>query len=161
MAKVFQRFEQFSDQLTDKVQSQLATLQPRDRVALIILSVFLGITLIASALWFTHQAALKQQQRLTEMKDTITWMQTNVVQFSDQGNELTTPNEKIQRLAQQQGLSVQMQDQAGQVKFIVSHQNYAVLANFLTQLAKQGVNIVQMEMQKPTDNLIQLSATVE
>lgn len=144
-----------------KVQDRLAQLPVRDRFALIILVVFLTITLMGSLLWFSHNGALKQQQRVTELKDTITWMQSNAVQFSTQSAVLESVNDKIQRLAQQQGLAVQLQDQQGQTQFVLSHQNYAVLANFLTQLAQQSVSIVSMDMQKQADGLIQMKVVVQ
>lgn len=161
MAKFINNFNQGFENFSTKIQDRLAQLPARDRFALIALLIFLVTTGIACLLWFTHQGAMKQQERVTELKDTITWMQSNAVQFSTQGAELGSVNDKIQRLGQQQGLSVQLQEQNGQSQFVVSHQNYAVLANFLTQLAQQSVSIVALDMQKQTDGLIQLKATVE
>lgn len=149
------------EQIQLRVQNYLDQLQMRERIALIVLTVFLALTLIACLLWFPHQAALKQQQRLTELKDTIHWMQTNAVQLSNESGEAMTLAEKIQQIAQQQGLTVQSQENQGQIKLITSHQNYAVLANFLTQLAQQGGSIVSMDMQKQPDGVIRLSATVQ
>jgi general secretion pathway protein M len=64
-------------------------------------------------------------------------------------------------VSQQLGLSVQSQESNNQLKLIVSHQNYAVLGNFLTQLAQQGVTIVSLDMQKQPSGEIQLSTTVQ
>ena len=156
MAKFLDRINSSFENVSSKVQDRLAQLPARDRLALTVLTIFLTITLIGCLLWFSHQGALKQQQRVTELKDTIVWMQTNAVQFSTQAAELGTVNEKVQRLAQQQNLSVQLQDQQGQSQFILTHQNYAVLANFLTQLAQQSVSILSLDMQKQEDGLIQM-----
>lgn len=161
MAKFINNLNHAFEGFSTTLQDRLAQLPARDRFALITLGIFLLITSIGCLLWFTHQGAIKQQARVTELKDTITWMQSNAVQFSTQGTELGSANDKIQRLAQQQGLSVQLQDQNGQSQFVVSHQNYAVLANLLTQLAQQSVSIVTLDMQKQPDGLIQLKATVE
>ena len=107
MSKVFSGISSHMDAVSTKIQNALDQLQPRDRIALIILSIFLGITLIGCALWFSHQAALQQQARVTELKDNINWMQSNAVQFSTQSADGSTAIEKAQRLAQQQGLSIQ------------------------------------------------------
>lgn len=144
-----------------RVQNYLEQLQQRERVALVVLAIFLLITILGCLLWFPHQVALKQQQRLTELKDTIHWMQTNAVQLSTESSEAMSMTEKVQHIAQQQGLTVQSQDNQGQMKLTTSHQNYAVLANFLTQLAQQGGSIVSMDMQKQPDGVIRLSATVQ
>ncbi|TXJ10248.1 MAG: type II secretion system protein M [Acinetobacter sp.] len=144
-----------------RVQNYLDQLQQRERVALVVLAIFLLITILGCLLWFPHQVALKQQQRLTELKDTIHWMQTNAVQLSTESSEAMSMTEKVQHIAQQQGLTVQSQDNQGQMKLTTSHQNYAVLANFLTQLAQQGGSIVSMDMQKQPDGVIRLTATVQ
>lgn len=143
------------------VEDYLDRLQPRERIAVVVLAIFLSVAAIISLLWFPHQAALKQQQRVTELKDTIHWMQTNAVQLSTESTDALTAAEKVQRVAQQQGLSVQSQDNQNQIKLTTSHQNYAVLANFLTQLAQQGLSIVSMDMQKQSDGGIKLIATIQ
>ncbi len=148
------------DQIIETIQVKLDQLPPRDRFAIIILTIFLTVTAIGLLLWLSHSSADKQQQRLLEMKETIHWMQSNAVKMSNQSGETTTARDKVQRVSQQLGLSVQSQESNNQLKLIVSHQNYAVLANFLTQLAQQGVTIVSLDMQKQPSGEIQLSTTV-
>lgn len=148
------------DQIIEMIQAKLDQLPPRDRFAIIILTIFLTVTAIGLLLWLSHSSADKQQQRLLEMKETIHWMQSNAVKMSNQSGETTTARDKVQRVSQQLGLSVQSQESNNQLKLIVSHQNYAVLANFLTQLAQQGVTIVSLDMQKQPSGEIQLSTTV-
>ena len=149
------------DQIIEMIQTKLDQLPPRDRFAIIILTIFLTVTAIGLMLWLSHSSAEKQQQRLVEMKETIHWMQSNAVKMSNQSGETTTARDKVQRVSQQLGLSVQSQESNNQLKLIVSHQNYAVLANFLTQLAQQGVTIVSLDMQKQPSGEIQLSTTVQ
>lgn len=161
MTNIFNSISMRLDAITVSIQDYLDRLQPRERIAVIILVIFLSITAIASLLWFPHQLAVKQQQRVTDLKDTIQWMQTNAVQLSTESANALTAAEKVQRVAQQQGLSVQSQDNQNQIKLTTSHQNYAVLANFLTQLAQQGLSIVSMDMQKQSDGVITLNATIQ
>ena len=149
------------DQIIETIQAKLDQLPPRDRFAIIILTIFLTVTAIGLMLWFSHSSAEKQQKRLVEMKETIHWMQSNAVKMSNQSAEMTTARDKVQRVSQQLGLSVQSQESNNQLKLIVSHQNYAVLGNFLTQLAQQGVTIVSLDMQKQPSGEIQLSTTVQ
>lgn len=145
----------------ENIQEQLDRLQPRDRLAIVFLSIFLTVMIIGCALWFTHKGAMGQQQRLIDLKETIHWMQSNAVQLSTQSAEALSSAEKIQRVAQQQGLSVQSQESQGQIRLITTHQNYAVLANFLTQLAQQGVTIISLDMQKQEGGDIRLNATLQ
>lgn len=149
------------DQITETIQAKLDQLPPRDRFAIIVLTIFLTVTAIGLMLWFSHHSADKQQQRLLEMKETMHWMQSNAVKMSNQSVETTSARDKVQRVAQQLGLSVQSQESDQQLKLIVSHQNYAVLANFLTQLAQQGITIVSLDMQKQPTGEIQLTTSVQ
>ena len=47
-----------------------------------------------------------------------------------------------------------------QFQIIAQHQNYAVLANFLTQIAQMGVSLEKMELAKEGGQ-IKLTATVQ
>lgn len=46
-----------------------------------------------------------------------------------------------------------------QYQIVGQHENYAILANFLTQIAQMGVSIEKMELIK-ADGEIKLTATV-
>lgn len=74
----------------------------------------------------------------------MTWMQSNAVTMKSSSDGQLTPMEQIQRIAQQQGLSVASQQNAEQIQLVVSHANYVVLANFLTQLTQNGLSIEKM-----------------
>jgi general secretion pathway protein M len=69
-------------------------------------------------------------------------------------------DEKVQRVSQQQGLTVSSQQMGDQLQIVAEHQNYAVLANFITQLAQMGLSIEKMEMVS-SNNQIKLTATVQ
>ena len=63
-------------------------------------------------------------------------------------------------MAQQQGLSVASQQVGEQLQIVAQHQNYAVLANFLTQAAQMGVSLEKLELVKDGAQ-IKLTATVQ
>ncbi|MFI7931131.1 type II secretion system protein GspM, partial [Acinetobacter baumannii] len=81
-----------------------------------------------------------------------TWSRTLELELDKSG--------KIQRVAQQQGLTVSSQQNGEQLQIVVTHQNYAILANFLTQLAQMGLSIQKMEMVS-SEGQIKLTATVQ
>ena len=68
--------------------------------------------------------------------------------------------EKVQRVSQQQGLSVASQQMGDQIQIAVMHENYAVLANFLTQLVQMGLSVEKMEFSSEAGQ-IKLTATVQ
>jgi len=76
----------------------------------------------------------------------MVWMQTNAATMKPAGESQLTPVEKVQRISQQQGLSASIQATGKQLQISVQHDNYAVLANFLTQMAQMGLSIEKMEL---------------
>jgi general secretion pathway protein M len=123
-------------------------------------TIFVVVAAVGSALWYIHQAADSQQKRLNQLKDTIVWMQSNAVTMKPAGDLQLDAAEKVQRVAQQQGLSVSSQQVDGKIQLAVMHENYAVLANFLTQLAQMGLSIEKMELNNDAGQ-IKLAATIQ
>lgn len=148
------------DQSFEKLSDYLDSLSVRERVMVIFTTVFLIVAAVGSALWYMHQAADTQQKRLNQLKDTIVWMQSNAVTMKPAGDTQLDAAEKVQRVAQQQGLSVASQQMEGKIQLAVMHENYAVLANFLTQLAQMGLSIEKMELNNEAGQ-IKLTATIQ
>ena len=63
-------------------------------------------------------------------------------------------------MAQQQGLSVVSQQAGEQIQIVVAHENYAILANFLTQLAQMGLSLEKLELSSEAGQ-IKLTALVQ
>lgn len=148
------------DQSFEKLSDYLDSLSVRERVMVIFTTVFVIVAAVGSALWYMHQAADTQQKRLNQLKDTIVWMQSNAVTMKPAGDTQLDAAEKVQRVAQQQGLSVASQQMEGKTQVAVMHENYAVLANFLTQLAQMGLSIEKMELNNEAGQ-IKLTATIQ
>lgn len=148
------------DQSFEKLRDYLDSLSARERVLVIFTTIFVVVAAVSSALWYMHQAADTQQKRLNQLKDTIVWMQSNAVTMKPAGDMQLDAAEKVQRVAQQQGLSVASQQIDGKIQLAVMHENYAVLANFLTQLAQMGLSVEKMELNNEAGQ-IKLTATVQ
>ncbi len=158
--KAMQNLQTVFDRRLEVIGVYFDRLTPRDRILAIFLVVFVLVSSIGAALWYTHAAAEKQQKRVNHLKETITWMQSNAVTMKSSSDGQLTPMEQIQRIAQQQGLSVTSQQNAEQIQLVVSHQNYVILANFLTQLIQNGLSIEKMELVSDAGQ-IKLSASVK
>ncbi len=105
-------------------------------------------------------AARKQQKRVNDLKDLVVVMQSQAVTMKPANDAQLSAADKIQRVAQQQGLSVASQQSGDKMQLVASHANYAVLANFLTQLAQMGLSIEKMELISEAGQ-IKLTATVQ
>jgi general secretion pathway protein M len=158
--KVIETLQVRLDQQLEKLTDYLDRLSARERILVIFTAVFVLVTAIGSALWVMHQAADTQQQRVNDLKDTLVWMQGNAATMKPAGDLQLDAAEKVQRIAQQQGLSVASQQVDGKIQLMLMHENYAVLANFLTQLAQMGLSIEKMELNQDAGQ-IKLTATVQ
>ena len=148
------------DVLFEKVAENLERMSPRERVMVVFTTLFVLVVAVGSALFYTHKAAENQQKRLNEIKDTIVWMQSNVVTIQPSDDLVMTSAEKIQKIAQQQGIAITSQQMGEQIQLSAQHENYAILANLLTQLAQAGLSIEKMQLSK-ADGQIKLTATIQ
>ncbi|MDA3450595.1 MULTISPECIES: type II secretion system protein GspM [Acinetobacter] len=156
LAQLQNRFDQWIEQ----VNQYLDRLTVRERIMVVFTTIFVVVAIIGASLWKMHSLAEQQQQRLNDLKDLMVWMQSNAVTMKPASELELGQAEKIQRVAQQQGLTVTSQQNGEQLQIIVTHQNYAILANFLTQLAQMGLSIEKMEMVS-SESQIKLTATVQ
>lgn len=156
LAQLQNRFNQWIEQ----INQYLDRLTVRERIMVVFTTIFVVVAIIGASLWKMHSLAEQQQQRLNDLKDLMVWMQSNAVTMKPASELELGQAEKIQRVAQQQGLNVTSQQNGEQLQIIVTHQNYAILANFLTQLAQMGLSIEKMEMVS-SEGQIKLTATVQ
>ena len=124
----------------------LDRLNSRERVMVVFTTIFVIIVAIGSALWYMHQAAEKQQARVQELNDLISWMQSNAVTMKPTEEASLSISDKVQRAAQSQGLSVSAQENNSKVQILATHENYATLGSFMTQLAQMGLSIEKIEL---------------
>lgn len=158
--KVIEKFQNTLDGWTEQFTQYLEHLSVRERIMVIFTLVFVLVAAVGSALWYMYKAAEHQQQRVSELKDLVVWMQSNAVTMKPAGDVQLSAAEKVQRAAQQQGLGVASQQVGEQIQVVVSHANYSILANFLTQLAQMGLSIEKMELQSNAGQ-IKLTATLQ
>ncbi|MBJ8432636.1 MULTISPECIES: type II secretion system protein GspM [Acinetobacter] len=158
--KMLAQFQNRFDQWIEQVNQYLDRLTVRERIMVVFTTIFVVVAIIGASLWKMHSLAEQQQQRLNDLKDLMVWMQSNAVTMKPASELELGQAEKIQRVAQQQGLTVTSQQNGEQLQIIVTHQNYAILANFLTQLAQMGLSIEKMEMVS-SEGQIKLTATVQ
>ena len=144
--KTFTAIEQKIELQQEKLQDWLERMSARERVLVIFTSVFVLLAVVGSALFYMHQAANQQQKRVNQLKDTLVWMQANAVTMKAEDDLQLSTQDKIQRAAQQHSLSVTSQMVGEELHIQTSHNNYVMLANFLTQLAQMGLTIEMLEL---------------
>ena len=158
--KVFDNLQEKTDLFVERINDSLSRLAPRERIMVVVGIIIVIISLIGYGLWKINSAANEQQKRLNEIKDTLVWMQSSVVSMKPANDLGLSATEKVQRVAQQHGLSVAAQETGEQIQIVAEHANYSILANFLTQLAQAGLSIEKLELNKSTGQ-IKLTAIVQ
>ena len=158
--KTSEKLQSSIDQFVERITDYLDRLSVRERYMVIFTSIFVLVAVIGSALWFTHAAANKQQNRVNDLKDMMVWMQSNAVTMKPADDLQLSTADKVQRVAQQQGLSVASQQVGEQIQIVAAYENYAILANFLTQLAQMGLSLEKIELISEAGQ-IKLTATVQ
>ena len=158
--KTSEKLQSSIDQFVERITDYLDRLSVRERYMVIFTTIFVLVAAIGSALWFTHAAANKQQNRVNDLKDMMVWMQSNAITMKPADDLQLTAADKVQRVAQQQGLSVASQQAGEQIQIVAAHENYAILANFLTQLAQMGLSLEKIELISEASQ-IKLTATVQ
>ena len=154
--KIHNSIEQAMEKLTD----YLERLSVRERYMVVFTTIFVVVAVVGSALWYMHAAAEKQQNRVNDLKDMMVWMQSNAVTMKPADDLQLSASDKVQRVAQQQGLSVASQQAGEQIQIVATHANYAILASFLTQLAQMGLSLEKIELISEAGQ-IKLTATVQ
>ena len=158
--KTSEKLQSSIDQSIERIADYLDRLSVRERYMVIFTTIFVLVAVIGSALWFMHAAANKQQNRVNDLKDMLVWMQSNAVTMKPADDLQLSAVDKVQRVVQQQGLSVASQQAGEQIQIVAAHENYAILANFLTQLAQMGLSLEKIELISEAGQ-IKLTATVQ
>ncbi len=147
------------EQYWQRGHEALHKLSSRERYMVIFATALVFMAGIGSTLWYTHKMALEQQQRATELKDLVVWMQTEAASMQPAMDSQLSAVDKVQRVAQQQGLAVSLQQNGEAIELNTTHAQYTVLAMFLTQLAQNGLSVEKMQMSSDGTNT-RLVATV-
>jgi type II secretory pathway component PulM len=145
----------------EQLRLKLEQLPPRDRLALIILTVFLLVFGVGSSVWFLHKAADNAQAKATEQRELLLWMRSQAANIQANPIDAQPLNVLIQNAAQQQGLTVSQTPMGDQAQVTVTHQSFAVLGTWLTRLAEQGIAIDELDIEQLGSGELQLKAVMQ
>ena len=157
---MIEKLQNFGDKSLLRIDQLLSQLNPRERVMVVFTMIFALIALVGSLVWYMHTAANAQEKRLKDLKENLYTMQNSVAAMKPQSEGQLNSSEILQRVAQQVGLSTNFQENDGLINLEAQHENYAVLANFLTQMTSNGLSIEKMEL-KSEMGQIKLTASVK
>lgn len=149
---------QWLDQRLQPYRQRYALLPVRDQRALVALGLFLLVFVLGGSMWWMHRTAQKAERHATEQRELLLWMQANAGRVDLRQQTRLSLTEQVQQTAAAQGLQVTQTGTDAQLDVAVSHENFAVLASWLTRLAENGAEIKQLDIQQQNDGRLQMQA---
>lgn len=132
------------------IQDYLSKLSPRDRLAVIVLSVFVLSSLIGLMSLKLYRAAEKAQQQAAQEKQLYTWLQANIPLLSSgDGNNGMSVLDTVSSSAGGLGINMKRFEPDGeQVRVWLEGADFAQVANWLNSLSQQGVTAQEVHFEQ-------------
>lgn len=149
------RFPAF-DQLADRVNH----LPQRDRRALMALLIFLLLSALYGLWMFHHYASSVEKNALTAQDD-LFWLrsQAPLIQAQTESSQ-SSIKELVDQKAAMHGINVNVVQSGENAQLSATHQNAAVLGNFLAALASDGLVFERAALNQQKNLDIQAEAMV-
>ncbi len=132
------------------IQDYLSKLSPRDRLAVIVLSVFVLSSLIGLMSLKLYRAAEKAQQQAIQEKQLYTWLQANTPLLSGGvSNNGMSVLDTVSSSAGGLGINMKRFEPDGeQVRVWLEGADFAQVANWLNSLSQQGVTAQEVHFEQ-------------
>ena len=123
------------------IDNYLSKLSPRDRLAVIVLTVFIVLSLCGLMALNLHRAAEKAQQQAMQEKELQAWFQSNIPLLSKNAvNNGLSVLDTVSSSAGGLGINMKRFEPDGeQVRVWLENADFAKVANWLNNLTEQGV----------------------
>ena len=141
------------------LDARIASLPVRDRRALFALLIFLALCLVYM-LFAVHQYAGKVERQAMTVQNHLFWMRSQAPFIQTEQAHGDSLQERIQTRARQQGMTVKVIEVGSRAQLSVNHDNAAVVGNFLTGLAKEGMVFDRLAINQQVNFEILAEATV-
>lgn len=137
------------------IQDYLSKLSPRDRLAVIVLSVFVLSSLIGLMSLKLYRAAEKAQQQAIQEKQLYTWLQANTPLLSGGvSNNGMSVLDTVSSSAGGLGINMKRFEPDGeQVRVWLEGADFAQVANWLNSLSQQGVSAQEVHFEQNNTGL--------
>lgn len=135
-------------------------LTPRDKLALFVLALFLVVVVFGGGMWWLHQQASQARQDAQSAQQQYFWMRSQAPNIKVNQVVTTDVNQTVQQVASNTGISVQTAQNGNVMQLSFTHNNAAVIGNFIAQLANQGINVERLNIRQIEDSSFIVEASV-
>lgn len=136
----------------DDLKQSLERLPPRDRMALIVLSGFLALSLLWLLSWKLHTAADKAELTALHERETLDWMRAVAPRLKAgglSGSNSAPVLDAISAAAAGQGITLQRFEPEGdRVRVWLENADFAKVAAWLDGLSRQGVQAQEVHFEQ-------------
>lgn len=137
----------------DELKQNLERMPARDRMALLVLSVFLGLSLLWLLSWKLHQAAEKAEQSAKRDRETLEWMHAIAPQLKTGGGLAAGGGisvlDAVSGSAAAQGIVLQRFEPEGdRVRVWLENVEFAKAAAWMDGLSRQGVQAQEVHFEQ-------------
>ena len=134
------------------IEQYLAKLSPRDRIAVLILTVFIIVSLCGLMALKLHRAADKSQQQAMQEKELFSWFQANLPLLAQGGGSANNGMSVLDTVsASAGGMGITMnrfEPDGEQVRVWLENSDFAKVASWLDALNKQGVKAQEVHFEQ-------------
>lgn len=137
------------------IQSYLSKFSSRDRIVVIVLSIFVVSSLLGLMALQLHRAAEKAQQQAVQEKQLYAWLQANVPVLTTGGsNNGLSVLDTVSSSAGGLGITMKRFEPDGeQVRVWLDAADFAKVANWLNSLTEQGVQAQEVHFEQSNTGL--------
>ena len=137
------------------LETYLASLSPRDRIAVVVLAIFVLVSLLGLGALKLHRAADKAQQQAQQEKELLTWLQASAPLLSAgaSSNGLSVLD-AVSASAGSLGITMQRFEPDGDnVRVWLEGAEFAKVATWLHNLTQQGVKAQEVHFEQNAKGL--------
>ena len=133
------------------IEQYLAKLSPRDRIAVLVLTAFIVMSLCGLMALKLHRAAEKAQQQAMQEKELYSWFQANIPVLSNGANTNNGMSVLDTVSASAGGMGINMnrfEPDGEQVRVWLENSDFAKVASWLHALNQQGVKAQEVHFEQ-------------
>lgn len=157
-------FNQTWQKTTEPMAQAFNNLSRRDQFALLGLMAFLLLFGFGFGGYVLHQKANASQKAYDNTLADVFWLRSqagNIAPSRGQATPNASKADTVRQIVAQSGVTAQVVENGENVQLAFSHPQSAVVNNIFNQLTTQGLTIVQLQINQPSIDKVEVQAVLK
>lgn len=158
------QFKQIGQHTTSPMAQAFNNLSRRDQFALLGLTAFLLLFGFGFGGYVLHQKANASQKAYDSTLADVFWLRSqagNIATSNGQASPNASKADTVRQILAQSGVTAQVVENGENIQLAFSHPQAAVVSNVFNQLTGQGVGIVQLQINQPSLDKVEVQAVLK